>query len=79
MSLKKDLINDFRRWKMLKARKGQSTLEYVIILTAVIAAIIVGVAVLANPADRGNTGLGKLFTSAGDRITDATARLPGVE
>jgi len=76
MYLKKNLETKKikRRWgKMFKTR-GQSTLEYVIILTAIIAAVIFGVTHFTTH-DTGS-GLGKLMNDATDRITDATGRLP---
>ena len=58
---------------MLK-KQGQSTLEYVIVLTAIIAAVIAGAALLAQ-RDTGK-GVGKLMEKATDRITNATGKLP---
>ena len=62
---------------MLDKKKGQSSLEYVIVLTAIIAAIIVGRGVIASKAS--DKGLGKLMDQATSRITDATSRLPGAK
>lgn len=61
---------------MLKKR-GQSTLEYVIILIAIVAAVIAGVVLVAQRNK--TTGIGKLMDKATDRITDATGQLPGVD
>ena len=55
-------------------RRGQSTLEYVIILTAIIAAVIFGVTAFTSHSN--DKGLGKLMDDATNRITDATGRLP---
>jgi len=57
-------------------RKGQSTLEYVIVLTAIIAAVIVGVTLLGGKST--DSGVGKLMDKSTERITDATSKLPGV-
>ena len=57
-------------------RRGQSSLEYVIVLTAIIAAVIAGAAVIAQKNT--TAGLGKLLDQSTGRITDATGRLPGV-
>jgi len=57
---------------MLK-KKAQSTLEYVIILTAIIAAVIVGVGTIASREKE--KGLGKLMNTTTSQITDSTGRL----
>ena len=57
---------------MLKKR-GQSTLEYVIVLTAIVSAIIAAAALLGQRNT--NAGAGQLFNSAAQRVTDASGRL----
>lgn len=65
--------------------KGQSVLEYVIVLTAIVAAILFGVKYIkksligtetGTEVDSGETSV---FGTAGDMITDWTGELPGVE
>lgn len=64
---------------MFRRRKGQSSLEYVIILTAIIAAIIAARQLMFKTGEEGKAaGLGKLLEKSTDNITDATGRLPGV-
>ena len=59
-------------------KRGQSTLEYVIVLTAIIAAVIVGITYFTKTGDAGkSSGLGQLMDKSTDRITDATGKLPG--
>ncbi len=65
---------------MMKKRnkKGQSILEYVIVLTAVVGAIAAGVATfIYNPAGEGNpdSGLANVYNNAANRISSSTARL----
>jgi len=55
---------------MRRRRKGQSVLEYVIVLTAIIAVIIAGATSFLRPAVE-NT-----MDSAGQTIEKAAARLP---
>ncbi|MDP3732185.1 MAG: hypothetical protein Q8R31_04050 [Candidatus Omnitrophota bacterium] len=63
---------------MLK-RKGQSILEYVIVLTAIVAVIIAGAALFARPGDAGKgQGVGKLMDSAASKITTSTAKIATV-
>ncbi len=57
----------------LKTHKGQSTLEYVIILTAVVTAVIAGAITLGNKANTG--GLGKLMDTAGTKITTESKKI----
>lgn len=62
--------------EMLERKKAQSILEYVIVLTAIVVAIIVGVSMLtSHNADR---GLGKLMHGAGDRIANESQRISGM-
>ncbi len=54
-------------------RKGQSILEYVIVLTAIVAAIIVGASAFAS---RDKTkGVGKIMDTAGTKIEGATGKI----
>ena len=57
----------------LLRKKGQSTLEYVIILTAIVAAVIAGAVVVKTKLQ----GDGGLYNKAADNITDFTGKLPG--
>jgi len=57
-------------------KRAQSTLEYVVVLTAIIAAVIAGAALIGRRDNRG--GVGRLMGGAGKKIDDATSRLPGV-
>ena len=54
---------------MLK-RSGQSTLEYVIILSAIVLAILAARPIIKNAVNRG-------MTDATNSMQDATRRLPG--
>lgn len=55
-------------------KKGQSTLEYVIVLTVIILALF---AVMSNFAAKdANKGVGKMMDSAGQMIINATGKLP---
>ncbi|MFH0827142.1 MAG: hypothetical protein V1923_04590 [Candidatus Omnitrophota bacterium] len=55
---------------MRMSKKGQSVLEYVIVLTAIIAVIVAGATTILRPAVQ-NT-----LNSSGQTITNAAARLP---
>jgi Flp pilus assembly pilin Flp len=55
---------------MRMSKKGQSVLEYVIVLTAIIAVIVAGAATVLRPAVQ-NT-----LNSSGQTIQNAAARLP---
>lgn len=57
-----------------KRRRGQSTLEYVIILSAVVMAVIVGINSFFGKKDA-TGGLGKLMTQAGQRIEDESGKI----
>lgn len=57
---------------MLK-RKGQSILEYVIVLTAIVAAIA-GI-LLTNFQKDETKGLGKLFKKSADKITTESKKI----
>ena len=56
--------------KMRICKKGQSVLEYVIVLTAIIAAIVAGAAAILQPQ------VTATMNSAGQTIAGAAARLP---
>ena len=61
--------------KMLK-KVGQTTLEYVIILTAIVAAILVGQSIIAQKST--DKGLGKMMDKVTDKMNNATlSGLPG--
>ncbi len=61
---------------MLNRKRGQSILEYVIILTAIIAAIILAVTTLGQKDNTG--GLGKLMDQAGKRIQTETNNIANI-
>lgn len=54
---------------MVRVRKGQSTLEYIIVLTAIIGAIILAANAVIRP--RINT----IFTHVGDQATTAVQHI----
>jgi len=56
--------------KMRRCKKGQSVLEYVIVLTAIIAVIIAGASKILSPA------VEHTLESSGQTIENAAARLP---
>ncbi len=56
-------------------KRGQSTLEYVIVLTAIVSAILTATVWLGKR--NSGAGLGKLFDQGATRITNASGRLPG--
>lgn len=51
-------------------RKGQSTLEYVIILSAIVLAVLAARPIIRDAVSRG-------VTDASNSMQDATKRLPG--
>jgi len=55
---------------MRRCKKGQSVLEYVIVLTAIIAVIIAGASKILSPA------VEHTLESSGQTIENAAARLP---
>lgn len=55
----------------MRNKRGQSVLEYVIVLTVVVAAIAYGASQFLKPAVEQGT------TDASNSVSDATARLPG--
>lgn len=56
--------------KMRKERKGQSILEYVIVLTVIVAAIALAATTLIKPS------MNKAFNDIGATINAASNRLP---
>lgn len=54
----------------MRAKLGQSVLEYVIVLTAIIAIIILAAQNIIRPA------VNQAMTDAANRITNATSQLP---
>lgn len=57
----------------MRRNKGQSILEYVIVLTAIVAAILVGALTFATKSN--TAGVGKLMDKAGKTITTATGKI----
>ncbi len=55
---------------MRRSKKGQSVLEYVIVLTAIIAVIVAGATLILRPA------VNATLTEAGQTIQNAAGRLP---
>ncbi len=60
----------------MRKRRGQSILEYVIILVAIVAAIAAGVSIFAKQDESGTTGLSKLYKQAQTTIETETGKLP---
>jgi uncharacterized protein (UPF0333 family) len=58
-------------------RKGQSTLEYVLVLTAIVA-IIATVAYTTVGKTDGTAGLGKLMQKSADRITTESGKIGSI-
>ncbi len=58
---------------MYAKKRGQSVLEYVIVLTAVIAAIVAGAITLGSTDS--SKGLGKLFFNSGQKIVNASVNI----
>jgi hypothetical protein len=59
----------------MRKQRAQSTLEYIVILTAIVSAIIVGVATYIGKKDDKTKGIGLLMDKSANRITTETARL----
>jgi len=51
---------------MIKSRRAQSTLEYVIVLTAIVAAVLAAATLIGN-SDQ-TRGVGKIMYDSGERI-----------
>jgi len=58
-------------------KKGQSILEYVIVLTVIVAAVLAGVLLFTN--QNKTSGLGKLFDKAGGTIEKAGTKITGLK
>jgi len=56
---------------MLRKRKAQSTLEYIIILTAIVVAVIAGAGLIRSNTD---VGLGKLLNQTSQGIIGASQK-----
>ena len=54
----------------MKGKKGQSVLEYVIVVTAIVAVVILAANNIIKPA------VNQAMTDAAGSITNATSRLP---
>ena len=59
--------------KLLKG-KGQSTLEYVVVLLGILGAIMAGVAIFA-PKDKDTGGLKTVFNNSRDAMNAATNKI----
>lgn len=60
---------------MLRNKRAQSVLEYVVVLVAILAAIVFFVTTNFAPNPSGQTGLSRLFNRSGQRITNSTGSL----
>ena len=60
-------------FKFLRKVKGQSTLEYVIVLAAIIAAVLIGILVLAGRDP--TKGVAKLMNQTAGKIEGATGKI----
>lgn len=61
-------------------KRGQSTLEYVIVLTAIIAAVLIGVKYFTGTTGTHGSaaaGIGNLIDKSLSRMTNQTEKLPG--
>lgn len=63
---------------MFKRKKGQSTLEYIVIVTAIVAAVILGAKAISDQKNDPSSGLGKLMKQAGGSIEGASGRATAV-
>lgn len=63
------------------SRKGQSTLEYVIVLTAIIAAVLLGVKLFTGKIGQhgATSGIANLTDKALTEMTAETKNLPGAK
>lgn len=64
-------VNKRGEVKTMRNRKGQSILEYVIVLTVIVAAVAVAATQFIKPA------VNNSISNVGNTITDAASRLPG--
>lgn len=55
---------------MKQKRRGQSIMEYVVVFTAIVAAILAAVTLLGGTG--GTTGLGRLMQRSSEKIVNAT-------
>lgn len=58
----------------MKRVKGQSILEYVVILTAIIAAIVAFQSTITGSTD-GSSGLGQMMSNSADTITSNSSQI----
>ncbi len=61
----------------MRNNKGQSILEYVIVLTVIVAAILAGALIFAGKNE--SAGLGKLMNKAGGTIEKAGDNITGLK
>lgn len=61
---------------MLRKKRAQSTLEYIVVVTAIVGAIIAWAAVVAR--HNKNVGLGKVFYQAGERIKSDSGKIADI-
>ena len=60
---------------MLKKNRGQSTMEYIIVVTAIVAAVIAVAVTIGNQDAGGGAGLSKLFKQSGDKIKTESKKI----
>lgn len=63
---------------MLRGKKAQSVLEYVVMFTAIIAAVLVFVQTMKNNENSASYGLGKVFYESTKNWTTAAGELTTV-
>lgn len=61
----------------MRRKSGQSILEYVIVLTAIVAVVVAGAALFAKPNDK-TKGVGLLMNNAAQKMTTSTANIAAV-
>jgi hypothetical protein len=61
---------------VIRRNKGQSILEYVIVLTAIVAAVVVGAAMFGKKDQ--SSGMGQLMNSAASKISTSTGMIANV-
>jgi hypothetical protein len=66
----------------MRCKKGQSILEYVIVLTVIVGAVIVGAVILAGKGKSQDgsdaRGVGKLMYKSAETIKAATGKVAGI-